>query len=64
MISKSPMPANYLQLGRICAALYDGQWHRAEIIDVFEESVKVICIWRKNLEALEHLVILQISPLI
>lgn len=40
-ISKAPMPENYLQLGRLCAAMYDSQWHRAEIIEVLDISVKV-----------------------
>ncbi|XP_055310115.1 uncharacterized protein LOC129573532 [Sitodiplosis mosellana] len=42
MISKAPIPESYLTLGRICAAMYDTQWHRAEIIEVLDISLKVL----------------------
>lgn len=35
------MPAKFMKIGRLCAALYEEVWHRATIVDVLEFSVKV-----------------------
>lgn len=43
-----PIPDEYIEIGRICAARYESQWHRAEIISVLDESVKVSCGQRTN----------------
>lgn len=40
-MAQKPIPDDYLTIGRFCVALFQEQWHRARIIDVFEISVKV-----------------------
>lgn len=37
------LPPHLIKVGQICVALYEGQWHRARIVDVFEDgALKVI----------------------
>lgn len=31
----------FVKYGQICAALYTDRWHRAEIVDVFDEEKQV-----------------------
>lgn len=40
-IAKTPIPDEFIQIGMICAALFNSQWHRARIVDVFDTAVKV-----------------------
>lgn len=37
------LPERFRNIGQICAALFAGKWHRAEIVDVYthEKQVKV-----------------------
>lgn len=38
------LPPHLIRPGQVCVALYGGQWHRARIVDVYEdETIKVIC---------------------
>lgn len=40
-IASTPIPEEFYQIGMICAAMYNLQWHRAKIVDVFDKAVKV-----------------------
>lgn len=35
------IPPKYLKVGLLCAALYEGTWHRAKIVDIMEYAVMV-----------------------
>ncbi|XP_031629248.1 uncharacterized protein LOC116344710 [Contarinia nasturtii] len=53
MIAKRPIPETQLLVGRVCAALFDSQWHRAEIVEVLDKSLVVFYVDYGTLDEVE-----------
>lgn len=41
MLIQTPIPDEFLKVGLTCAALFNKEWHRGKIIDIFGDTVKV-----------------------
>lgn len=40
-LAQTPIPDEFLEIGMTCAALYNHEWHRGKIVDIFDETLKV-----------------------
>lgn len=41
-LAQTAIPDEFLEIGMICGAMFNSEWHRGKIVDIFEETVKVI----------------------
>lgn len=41
-LAQTAIPDEFMEIGMTCAALYNSEWHRGRIVDIFDETVKVI----------------------
>ena len=41
MLAQTPIPDEFLKIGMTCAAIYNSEWHRAKIVEILDNTVKV-----------------------
>lgn len=42
MMAQTAIPDEFLNIGLTCAALYNSEWHRGKIVDIYDDTVKVM----------------------